>query len=91
MKHQNRLKPIGKCKGCPLNIKKRCGVFLHPKEMWDRGRCKGFMNDELYADYLEKQEQFHAKTPRELRQEQSKRNKAEPHHDGLPNPGAARW
>ena len=91
MRRRDPHRPIGKCKGCPLNLRKRCGVFQDPKEQWDRGKCKGFMNEELHAEYLQKQSEFHAKTPKEIRQEKSRRNKTEPHHDGQPNPGGKRW
>jgi len=90
MSHRRSYSPIGKCKGCPLNLKKSCGVFPNPKAEWDKGKCKGFMNEELHAEYLKQQSEFHAKTPKEIRQEVAKRRKSEPHYDGISNPGGSR-
>ena len=86
----NSTKPIGKCKGCPLNLKKRCGVFNHPARMWAKGNCRGYMNGQLYADYAERQAEFHAKTPKELRRENALIHQSEPHYNGISNPGGAR-
>lgn len=84
-------RPIGKCKGCPLNLKKRCAVFAHPHEQWSRGRCKGYMNTQMYADYLEEQSKTHDKTAREIRREKAAERKTTPHQDGILNPGGTRW
>jgi hypothetical protein len=84
-------KPIGKCKGCPLNLKQRCGIFARPGRMWAKGKCRGYKSEKLYARYVEQQARFHAKTPKDLRREGARRRKAEPHYDGIVNPGGARW
>lgn len=84
-------KPIGKCKGCPLNLKKHCGVFDYPREQWSKKTCEGYMNEELHAQYLEEQAQSHNDTPKELRREKAAERKSEPHWDGISNPGGSRW
>lgn len=90
--HSNAdIRPIGKCKGCPLNLKKRCAVFEHPHEQWSKGRCKGYMNQELYARYLNEQSRPHEKTPKDVRKEKAAERKAIPHQDGILNPGGTRW
>ena len=85
------IKPIGHCKGCPLNLKKRCGVFSYPALMWAKGACRGYMNGQLHAEYVGRQAEFHAKTPRELRRERARMRRTEPHHNGVSNPGGSRW
>lgn len=87
-------KPIGKCRGCPMNLKKRCAVFSHPHEQWNHGHkhCKGYMNQELYRRYLEE----HMKEPpekshKEIRKEKMVELKTVEHQDGILNPGGSRW
>jgi len=84
-------KPIGKCHGCPLNLKKTCAVFDHPHEQWARGRCKGFMNTEMFEAYLAEQAKGHQKTHKEERREKQEERKTIAHADGIPNPGGSRW
>lgn len=84
-------RPIGKCKGCPLNLKRRCAVFEHPHKQWSRGRCKGYMNGQIVARYLDEQARPHEKTARDIRREKAVERKTIPHQDGLLNPGGSRW
>lgn len=79
-------KPVRKCYGCGLNLRKHCGVFENPAEMWTKGTCPGYQNEELLAQYMEATE-HHVKTPKELRQERAKLQKTEPHWQGLPSKG----
>lgn len=87
----NSSKPIGKCKQCALNMKRSCGVFAFPAQKWARGTCRGFMNELLYAEYVQRQSEFHAKTSKELRRERARNRGSEPHYNGLLNPGGGRW
>ncbi len=41
MKHHAAGRPVGKCKGCRLNMRTICAAGLDPKSEWDRGRCRG--------------------------------------------------
>lgn len=77
--------PIGKCKGCPLNQKKRCAVFSHPQQQWSHGHCKGFMNGALYTHYLE--EQMSPKTHKQVRQEKAAERKTVTHKNGFVKQG----
>ena len=79
--------PIGKCKGCPLNQKKRCAVFSRPQEQWSRGHCKGYMNEALYTHYLEEQMQIPSKTHKELRREKAAERKTVSHQNGFVKQG----
>lgn len=40
MKHHAAGRPIGKCKGCCLNMRSFCAAGLEPKSEWSRGRCR---------------------------------------------------
>ena len=91
MHNQTGIRPIGKCKGCPSNLKKSCALFEHPYGQWAKGRCKGFMNEEMYAQYLKEQAAAHEKTRKEIRQEKAAELKTVQHQDGILNPGGSRW
>lgn len=86
-------KPIGKCKGCPSNLKNRCAVFQHPQAQWSHshGHCKGYMNETLYQHYLAEQMTIPEKDRREKRQEKMAELKTVEHVDGIANPGGSRW
>jgi len=90
MRSHDLRKPIGKCKGCPLNLKKRCGLFDHPREKWAKGKCNGYMNEQLYAQYLEQQAEPPKRTLKEIRQEKAAQRNTEPHYDGKSDPGRSR-
>ena len=66
-------------------------MFTSPARMWARKKCWGHMNRQLYDEYVERQAEFHAKTPKELRRENARMHKSEPHYNGVSNPGGARW
>ena len=83
--------PVGKCKGCPLNLKKRCAVFSHPQEQWAHGHCKGFMNEPLYRQYLEEQTQASPKSHKEIRQEKAAERKTVAHQNGQVSRTGKRW
>jgi len=48
MKHQQHCRPIGKCRGCELNMRTFCAAGLEPKAEWDRGRCRS--RNRLFSD-----------------------------------------
>jgi len=76
-------KPIKKCNGCPLNFKSHCGVFEIPRQMWARGKCPGYFNDELLISFKATQAQIAAKEQaRRRRQEVQALRKTEPHYSG---------
>ena len=82
MKHHAKGRPIGKCKGCCLNMRKFCAADLDPAEVWSHGRCRA-CNDPSYLD------RFYQPTPvagaeaaREARRAKATSTKTEPHYDG---------
>lgn len=87
-------KPIGKCHGCPMNLKKSCAVFSNPREQWSHGSkpCKGFMNQALYQHWLDEQMQkAPPETGKEARREKMDELKTVEHQDGMLTPSARRW
>ena len=86
-------KPIGKCQGCPMNLKKSCAVFSHPREQWSHGhkQCKGYMNQALYHHYLEEQMQAPPKNHKEIRQETAAELKTISHQNGRVSRSSKRW
>jgi len=77
-------KPIRKCNGCGLNARSHCCVFDTPRLMWDKGKCPGYMNEELLMKYKASRAQLidakdHA---RRKRQEVQALRKTENHHSG---------
>lgn len=79
-------KPVHRCHGCPLNFKKYCGKYESPRDMWSRGKCPGFMNEELYDEYQQEQGTPDLETPRDKRKEAAKLARTEEHHQGGRNP-----
>lgn len=50
MKHHDSLRPIGKCKGCSLNLRRICAAALEPKAQWSRGPCPCFGKQETLTE-----------------------------------------
>ena len=86
MRHRSSVHPIGKCKGCGLNFRTYCGIFDNPMEMWKKGKCSGFMNQDLLKEYLAERETPSAQTPKLIRREVAKKKATEPHHQGMEKP-----
>ncbi|MBU0714548.1 MAG: hypothetical protein KJ964_04245 [Verrucomicrobia bacterium] len=62
-------KPIRRCNTCLLNLGTTCWKFACPRREWERGRCFGFEEDELYRQFHAWQEAPHVKTAKQLRRE----------------------
>ena len=52
MKQSSGGKPIGKCKGCCLNMRTFCAAGLDPKLVWAQGYCKERNNYSVLQNYL---------------------------------------
>ena len=76
-------KPVGKCHGCALNLRDRCGVYEDPHAMWQKHKtCPGFGNTALFEAW---QAEKAAKTEDERklkRREVAKLRRDEMHHNG---------
>jgi len=53
MKHHAAGRPVGKCKGCCLNMRTMCAAGLDPKSEWDRGRCRGHNDASVLEAYYQ--------------------------------------
>jgi len=62
-------KPVRKCNRCLLNLGDHCWTFVRPRFQWNRKKCPGFENEELYRQFNKWQEEPHVKTRKQLRQE----------------------
>ena len=76
-------KPVRKCHGCGLNLRDHCGVHEYPREMWKRGKCPGYKNEELLAGYLANLERKQVKIAKEERRAKMRLRQTEPHWQGV--------
>ena len=86
MKHHDSLRPIGKCKGCCLNLRVRCAAGLAPKVQWDHGRCKSYNDTALLRRLQQESEPTGAKQAKVTRRAQAIAKAAEPHYNGALDP-----
>ena len=82
-------KPVRKCHGCGLNLRDHCGVFEVPRQMWRRGKCSGYKNEELLAQYAAELERRQAKAAKEERRLKMKLRQTEGHWQGVRSMGAS--
>ena len=87
MKHHDVFRPVGKCKGCCLNLKVACAAHLEPKGQWSRGRCRNYGDTSLLEQSLNRQGLSGAKLARELRRLKTIENAAAGHYNGVLDPG----
>lgn len=52
MKHHAFGRPIGKCKGCVLNLRRTCAAGVDPRGQWVRGHCALANNTSQLEAYL---------------------------------------
>ena len=76
-------KPVKECKGCALNLGKRCGIFLHPVLKWKNRKCEGY-NNPMFIDHYEKTlKPEGARARKIIRQTRAKSTKTVAHSDGV--------
>ena len=83
MKGHAKCRPIGKCKGCCLNMRTFCAAGLEPKAEWTRGRCRHHNDAALLDQYYHPSPLTGAKAARRARQASAAMARTEPHYDGL--------
>ena len=83
MKHHAAGRPIGKCKGCCLNMKTFCAAALDPKMQWDRGKCPARDDQAILEAYMRAEPPTGAKAARLRRRARAALTLSEPHHNGL--------
>jgi len=87
MKHHDPRRPIGRCKGCCLNMRTFCAAGVEPKATWDTGRCKHYGDAELLAAVKDSLPPTGARRARIARRAKARAARSEPHHDGVLDPG----
>ena len=76
------IKPVKQCRGCALNLSKRCAVFEHPVLKWKK-KCEGFNNPELIAQYKKSQHPEGALARKQQRKQRATLAHTVVHSDGV--------
>lgn len=82
MKHRAKSRPIGKCKGCALNLRTICAAGLEPKAEWDRGRCRARDDEAILEHFHDPARLTGARAARQSRRTKAAMAKTVPHYDG---------
>ena len=53
MKHHAVGRPVGRCRGCCLNMRTMCAAGLEPRTEWSKGRCKDRDNASVLEAYYQ--------------------------------------
>lgn len=83
MKHHSAERPIGKCKGCCLNLRTQCAAGVMPKDEWARGRCRSWNDADALDAFLNAEPPVGAELAKLARRRKAAAMRTEPHHDGL--------
>lgn len=83
MKHHDPAHPVGKCKGCCLNLRTRCAAGFLPKRRWSRGQCRDYGNQELLEQVRHKPAIEGTRLARRRRRWKAALAHTEPHYNGL--------
>jgi hypothetical protein len=83
MKHHSADRPIGKCKGCCLNMRTFCAAGLQPKAEWSRRRCRKWNDQAALEAFLNPVPPEGAKAAKLERRAKAAAMQTEPHHNGL--------
>lgn len=75
-------KPVKECRGCALNLVKRCAIFKHPVLQWKK-KCEGFNNPALIAEYEKKQHPEGAQARKVKRKQRASLAHTVAHSDGV--------
>jgi len=83
MKLRRRTRPIGKCKGCCLNLRTCCAAGLEPKAEWDHGPCRMWNDESLLERFLASKSPTGAQAARRARRTRAAQSRTVPHYDGV--------
>ncbi len=83
MKHHSAERPIGKCKGCCLNMRTFCAAGLKPKAAWGRGRCRKLNDQSALEAFLNAAPPGGAKAAKLQRRAKAAQVQTAPHYNGL--------
>ena len=83
MKHHASGRPVGKCKGCCLNMRLFCAAGLEPKTQWSsKGRCGSYGDQELLRSFMQAAPLTGAKAAKLQRRIRAARDATVPHYNG---------
>ncbi len=82
MKHHSVGRPVGKCKGCCLNMRTSCAAGVDPKFSWEKGRCKSMDDRALLAVFMNPLPATGAKAAKLERKARAVLAAAQPHYNG---------
>ena len=82
MKRHGSRRPIGKCRGCELNMRTFCAAGLEPYAEWDAGRCR-FRNRSLSEVASSRLVPVGAKVAKERRRARATMLATKSHADGF--------
>ena len=85
MKRHDSSRPIGKCRGCELNMRTFCAAGLEPHTEWDGGRCR-FRNRGLAEVTSSRLAPVGAKAAKEQRRARATVLATKSHADGFAVP-----
>ena len=83
MKHHDPAHPVGKCKGCCLNLRTSCAAGFLPKMRWSRGRCSDYGDRALLEQVSNKAAPEGATLARGRRRAKATLMDTEPHYNGV--------
>ena len=83
MKNRKRGRPVGKCRGCSLNLRTVCALGLEPHAEWSRGRCRARADESLLEEVADGPPLTGAEAARQGRRAKAAITKTVPHYDGL--------
>ena len=86
MKHHESSRPIGRCKGCCLNLRTHCAAELLPKSVWARGSCKRYNDGALLEQIKAGAGPTGAALAKRKRQARAVLSGTEPHYNGVLDP-----
>lgn len=75
-------KPVKECRGCKLNLIKRCAVFEHPVLKWQKRRCEGYNNPTWIEKYEKSLHPEGARARKMQRRQRAALARTIPHRDG---------
>ena len=90
MKHHDARRPVGKCKGCCLNLKSLCAAGFEPLSQIRHGSCSHYDDAALLERVLNRPAPQGIRLARARRQQKAVTSAGKPHYNGNVAPRAMR-
>ena len=82
MKHRSKDRPIGKCKGCSLNMRTSCAAGMEPKAAWNHGSCRSLNDASVLEAFYNAEPLTGAKAARQRRRRRARQAHTARHYNG---------